>query len=196
MNYVVFDIETQNTFEEVGSSKPEDLDISVVSIYDSESDCTKSFTQENLNQAWNLFEKSDFIVGYNSNHFDIPILNKYYKKNNFTDLNNIKSIDLLESIKNSFGKRVKLDDIANATLGRNKIAHGLEAVMWWKQGKIDEIIKYCEEDVIITHQVFLFAKNNGFLKLKDKFKDKVIEIKIDTSEWKLEEKKEKPLSLF
>jgi DEAD/DEAH box helicase domain-containing protein len=196
MKYIVFDIETQNTFDEVGSPNPADLDISVISVFDSESNTVKSFLQENFKDMWPLFENSNAIIGYNSNHFDIPLLNKYYQKETGKDLNKLNSIDIMQSIKESFGRRVKLDDIANATLGKNKIAHGLEAVKWWRQGKIDEIIKYCEEDVLITHEIFLYAKENKKLKLKDNFTGKIIDIPIDTDKWSFENKHTEPLSLF
>lgn len=179
MNYLVFDIETKNTFQDVGSNKAEDLDISVISVYNSADQSMQSFTEEDFAKMWPLFESTDAIVGYNSEHFDIPLLNKYYPG----DLNKIKSIDLMVYIRESLGRRPKLDDIAEATLGKKKIAHGLEAVKWWNEGKIDKIIKYCEEDVFITHDVFKFALENGFVKLKD-FRGETIEIRLDTSSWK------------
>lgn len=181
MKYIVFDIETQNTFPEVGSNNPIDLDISVTSVYDSRTDTIKSFLVEEFNKMWPLFENVDAIVGYNSNHFDIPILNKYYGG----DLYKIKSIDLMATIKESWGRRPKLDDVASATLGKNKISNGLQAVEWWKTGKIDKIKKYCEEDVLITKDIFEFARVNKFLKLKDKFKNQIIEIPIDISSWEI-----------
>lgn len=183
MNYIVFDIETQNIFQEVGSSDPADLDISVVSVYESKTDTIKSFTIEEFSEMWSMFENTDAMIGYNSNHFDIPLLNKYYAG----DLNEIKSIDLLVDIKKSFGRRPKLDDVAAATLGKQKISHGLQAVEWWKTGEIDKIKKYCEEDVMITKQVFEFARDNGFVKLKDKMTNEIIEIPIDSSDWKADE---------
>ncbi|NCS98591.1 hypothetical protein GW764_00205 [Candidatus Parcubacteria bacterium] len=183
MNYIVFDIETRNIFQEVGSSNPADLDISVVSVYDSKTGVVQSFTVEEFSNMWPLFENTDAMIGYNSNHFDIPLLNKYYAG----DLNEIKSIDLMVDIKKSFGRRPKLDDIAAATLGKGKISHGLQAVEWWKTGEIDKIKKYCEEDVIITKEVYEYARDNGYLKLKDKLSNEIIKIPIDTSDWKADE---------
>lgn len=191
MKYLVFDIETRNTFEQVGSDKPEDLDISVVSIFDSRDNSMKTFELEDLNKAWPLFENIDFIVGFNSDHFDIPILNKYYPG----DLLKIKSIDLLKDVKNSFGRRIKLDNIAGATLGKNKIGHGLDAIKWWNEGKIDLIRKYCEEDVYITKDVFLYALENKKLYATDREGQKV-EISIDTSNWKADQKEPEIQSLF
>jgi DEAD/DEAH box helicase domain-containing protein len=183
MNYIVFDIETQNIFQEVGSSRAEDLDISVISVYDSKTDTIKSFTIEEFSEMWPLFENTDAMIGYNSDHFDIPLLNKYYHG----DLNEIKSIDLMVDIKNSYGRRPKLDNVAAATLGKGKISNGLQAVEWWKTGEIDKIKKYCEEDVMITKELFEYMRENKTVKLKDKFTNEVVEVLIDTSDWKADE---------
>lgn len=183
MNYLVFDIETKNIFSDVGSNDPVALDISVVSIYNSVDNSMQSFLEKDFPKMWSLFENTDAIIGYNSEHFDIPLLNKYYSG----DLTQIKSIDLMVFIKESLGRRPKLDDIAHATLGAKKTAHGLEAVKWWKEGKIDQIIKYCEADVALTHELFKFARDNKFVKIKD-FKGEVIKIPLNTKTW--EEKKD------
>lgn len=179
MNYLVFDIETSNIFSEVGSNNPKDLDISVVSVYEKKSDSIKSFVIEEFSKMWPIFESCDFMVGYNSDHFDIPLLDKYYQGN----LNNIKSIDLMVEIKKSFGKRPKLDNVAAGTLGRNKISHGIQAVEWWKQGKFEEVKKYCEEDVIITKDIFEYILKNKSIKIKDKISSEIYEVKIDTTDW-------------
>lgn len=179
MHYLVFDIETKTA---VASNDLSLMEISVVSVYNSEDNSIKSFTESEFSKMWPLFEKTDLIVGYNSEHFDIPILNKYYSG----DLTKIKSIDLMVYIKNSYGRRVKMDDIAHSTLGRKKTSHGLIAVQWWNEGKIDDIKKYCEADVMITKEIYEFALANKFLKLKD-FKGETVKIPIDTSTWSIKE---------
>lgn len=177
MKKVFFDVETRNTFEEAGSNDPRDLEISVVCTYDSETGEYKSFLQEDFHKLWPILESADMLVTFNGDHFDIPLLDKYYPGNLLT----IKSLDLLKEIRNSLGRRIKLDSIAEATLGKNKIAHGLEAITWWREGKIDQIIKYCLEDVKITKEVYEYALANGELKYKDFGQTK--SIKINTSDW-------------
>jgi len=177
MKKVVFDLETSNIFEEVGSSDAVDLDMSVACAYDYDTDKYYSFTRETLKDFWPILEKTDLLIGFNSDHFDIPLLNKYY----MGDLTKIKSLDLLKEIKNSLGRRIKLDTIAEATLGKGKIGHGLEATMWWKNGEYDKVIKYCLEDVKITKEIYEYALTNGHLKYKDS--GEIKEIKIDTSKW-------------
>lgn len=181
MRYIVFDLETQNIFEDVGSSDPVALDISVATFYDSVTDKYTTLTIDELDQAWPIIEQADALVGYNSNHFDIPLLNKYYPG----DLTHIKSIDLLESIRQSLGRRLRLDSVAEATIGAKKSGHGLQAVRWWKEGKIDEIKKYCEQDVKVTKKVFDYAMAHGHVKFKDGSRKR--EIPLDISTWMIKE---------
>lgn len=177
MRYIVFDLETQNTFQDVGSTDSAALDISVGTFYDSHTDTYTTVSIDELDKAWPILEQADALVGYNSNHFDIPLLNKYYPG----DLTTIKSIDLLEDIKASLGRRLRLDSVAEATIGAKKSAHGLQAVRWWKEGKIKEIKKYCEQDVKVTKKIFDYALEHGHVKFKDgRYKR---EIPLDTSAW-------------
>ena len=181
MRYIVFDLETQNIFAEVNSTEATALDISVATVYDSETQEYTTATIDNLEILWPIIEQADALVGYNSNHFDIPLLNKYYPG----DLTQIKSIDLLESIKESLGRRLRLDSVAQATLGSRKSADGLQAVRWWREGKVKEIIKYCEQDVKVTKEIFEHAMEHGFVKYKDGTRKR--EIPIDTSNWSVKQ---------
>ncbi len=177
MRYLIFDLETQNIFQDVGSFDPAALDISVGSFYDSETNKYTTVTVDELSLIWPLIEQADALVGYNSNHFDIPLLNKYYPG----DLSTIKSIDLLEEIKKSLGRRLRLDSVAEATVGAKKSGHGLQAVRWWREGKIDEIKKYCEQDVRVTKKIFDYALAHGHVKFKDGSRKR--EIPLTTEDW-------------
>lgn len=177
MKKVVFDIETSNIFSEVGVNDPKALDLSVVGIYDSERDIYEAYTEKNLNDLWPILEKTDLLIGFNSEHFDIPLLNKYYPG----DLTAIKSLDILKEIKNSYGRRMKLDQIAEGTLGINKSGDGLEATRWWKEGLYEKVIAYCLDDVKITKQIYDFAIKNNLLKFKEG--GEIIDIPLDTSIW-------------
>lgn len=181
MRKIVFDIETKNVFQDVGKNDPALLDLSLVAIHDSESDAYASYLEEELPKLWPILEQADMLIGFNSDHFDIPLLNKYYPG----DLTRIKSIDLLKEIKNATGKRYKLDNIAEATLGERKSGNGLEAITWWKNGEIEKVKKYCIQDVKVTKGIYDFARKYGKLKYKDL--GEVREIPLDTSSWETEE---------
>lgn len=178
MKKIVFDIETKNTFAEVGSRDATALDISLLVVYDYETDAYTSYMEEDFPKLWKVLENTDLIIGFNSDGFDIPILNKYYPG----DLTKIKSLDILDKFRQVAGVRIGLDAIASATLGTGKIAKGLDAVTWWKEGKIDKIREYCIEDVKVTKGVYDYVMRYGHLKYKT-FDGQVQLVNIDTQGW-------------
>lgn len=172
----MFDIETANWFSEVGGSNPADLKIALVGIHDSQTGYA-SFVESELPRLWKILENTDLLVGYNSDHFDIPLLNKYYPG----DLSRIKSIDLLKEIYAALGRRIKLDAVAEGTVGENKSAGGAQSLKWWRAGEVEKVREYCLKDVELTKKVFDHALEKGFIKYKEL--GKVREIKLDTSKW-------------
>ncbi len=183
MRKVVFDIETSNTFRDVGKSDPAALDLSVVCIYEYDTDRYQCFFQDDLSNLWKILEKTDMLIGFNSDHFDLPLLNKYFPG----DLFQIKSLDLLKEVQLSLGRRIKLDQIAEATLGEGKSSHGLQAIVWWQEGKYKEVADYCKQDVKVTKEIYDYAIEHSKLKYRDL--GKVREMPIDTKSWeRLDEK--------
>jgi len=177
MKKLVFDIETSNIFQEVGSNNPADLDISVVGIYEYENDKYSTYLQEDFGKLWPILENTDMFITFNGDHFDIPLLDKYYPG----DLFKIKSLDILKEMHKIAGRRMKLDQIAEGTLGVNKTGHGLDAIKWWRDGEIEKVKKYCLDDVRITKDVYEYALKNGKLTFKEG--GNLNEVKLDTSNW-------------
>lgn len=177
MRKIVFDIETRNFFSDVGSNDPAKLDIALVAIYDSETDSYSSYLEEELNKLWPILERADMLIGFTSEHFDMPLLNKYYPG----DLTKIKHLDILKEIKTTYGRRMKLDQLAEGTLGKKKSGNGFDAVKWWKTGEIDKIRQYCIDDVKITKEIYDYARANDKLFFKEG--GNINEIKLDASKW-------------
>ncbi len=153
-------------------------ELTVACIYDSSTGEFLSFYKEELPKLWPILERADAIIGYNTEHFDLPILNKYYTG----DLTKIRSIDLLKEVQQVIGRRLRLDNIAEATLGRHKTGSGMQGVQWWKNGEYEKVRDYCIEDVRITRDIFDYALANRSLKYKDY--DGVREIKLNVSSWR------------
>lgn len=177
MRKVVFDIETRNAFADVGKNDPTLLDIALVAIHDSETDKYSTYLEEELGQLWPILERTDILIGYNSEHFDIPLLNKYYPG----DLSKIKSLDILKEIRNTYGRRMKLQQIVEGTFDKSKSGHGLDTVKWWKEGDIEKIRNYCIDDVKLTKEVYEYAIANNKLFFREGGANN--EIKLDTSKW-------------
>ncbi len=163
-NEIVLDIETQNTFEEAGGYFTDKLKVSLVGVYYYETDTYESYLEPDLPKMFQRLEQGGRIIGYNSIGFDMPVLNNYY----LGDLLKLPQLDILREIEKALGHRIKLDAVAEATVGTKKSGHGLQAVQWWKEGKIDSIRDYCLQDVRVTREVYEFGKKNGFLLFDDR----------------------------
>ena len=150
---VVLDIETQNTFQDVGAYNPALLSVSLVGCYFYETDSYESFLEENLPKLWPRLERADRVIGYNLFGFDYPCLQSYYTG----DFRKIPTVDLMLEIEKRLGFRIKLDSVAHATLGMGKSGDGLQAVEFWKKGDIDNLRKYCLQDVRITRDIYEYA---------------------------------------
>jgi len=174
---IVFDIETKNFFPEVGKNDPSLLDIALVAIYDSLTDSYSSYLEEELTKLWPIIERADILIGFNSDHFDIPLLNKYYPG----DLTKVKSVDILKEIRDSYGRRMRLEQLAEGTLGKNKLGGGADAANWWKSGDIERVRIYCINDVKLTKELYDYALANNKLIFKEG--GALNEIKLDTSLW-------------
>ncbi|HPN14938.1 MAG TPA: ribonuclease H-like domain-containing protein [bacterium] len=152
---IVLDIETQNTFQDVGAYKASLLKISLVGVYFYETDTYEAFLEPDLPKLWPRLENSTRIIGYNLFGFDYPCMQTYYTG----DIMKLPTIDLLVEIEKRIGFRVKLDDVAHATLGVGKSGHGLQAVEFWRNGEIDKLRDYCLQDVRVTKDVYEKALN-------------------------------------
>lgn len=162
-SYVVLDIETQDSFQAVGSFDASKLHVSVVGIYQSSSDITRCFQESELAEFWPILEAADRVVGFNLDGFDYPVLGKYYHGN----FRNIPTLDILTEFKKDHGFRIKLDSLALSSLGVGKSGDGLQAIRLWEQGKIDELMQYCLDDVTLTRDLFVRGRDEGVLYYSD-----------------------------
>ena len=177
MRFLTVDIETSNTFDEAGSSDPADLEISVVCVHDSQTGQVEAYLNEELSKLWPVILEADGLIGWNSAHFDLPILARRYPGS----FDSKRSVDLMREMQRVIGRRIKLDHVAQATLGKGKSADGLQALVWWRNGEKQKVIDYCKQDVLVTRELFDYALKNGELKYPTN--GGVETAKLDTSEW-------------
>jgi DEAD/DEAH box helicase domain-containing protein len=165
-NIVVFDIETKNAFSDVGGRDAlEKLDVSVVGVYDYEDGKLSVYEEADFAKLAERISRKPLLVGFNSKKFDIPVLQKYMP----FDLRKIPHLDILEEVAKALGHRVSLDSIARATLGAGKSGSGLEAIKLWREGRLEELKRYCLDDVRITREIFEFGASHGELFYVPKF---------------------------
>lgn len=161
---LVIDIETQNTFQEVGKYDHRLLKVSLVGAYDYATGEYGSYLENELPALWKKMEQASAIVGYNIVGFDLPVLNNYYPG----DLTQLPTVDLMYLLEKQIGFRLKLDDVAQGTLGIGKSGTGLMAVEYWKKGEIDKLREYCLQDVKVTKDLYDYVQSYNHLKYRDR----------------------------
>ncbi len=161
---VVLDIETSNTFEDVGGYIHDKLKISVIGVYFYENNEYRAYEEHEFNELWPRLEQADRIIGYNTEGFDFPVMNNYYPGNFLS----FPSLDILAHIHKTLGFRLKLDDVAESCLGHGKTGHGLQAVEWWRQGEKEKAKQYCLDDDRVTKEVYEYGLKYGALAFTDR----------------------------
>lgn len=183
MYEIILDLETQKAFSETGSYDPKKLGISYVGICrrvvsdDRDSGEVFGFFEDRLIELWPILEQANRIVGFNLLGFDLPVLSGYYHGNTAS----FPTLDLLEEIKKHVGHRVSLNAVAKETLGMEKSGSGLDALTYYEQGKLDELAKYCLDDVRITRDVYDHGLEHKSLKFRNKW-NRIIEVPVDFSQ--------------
>ncbi len=155
---IVFDLETKKQFSDVGGRENMHLlGVSVLSAYSYEKDKFYAFEEKDLKYFEEMAKNAGRVVGFNIKGFDLPVLQPYV----FLDTASLPVVDMMDDVVRGVGFRVSLDNLCKTTLGAGKIADGLDAVRWWREGKIDEIKKYCTEDVRLTRDLYEYGKRHG-----------------------------------
>lgn len=152
---VVLDLETKHTFREF--DEPGKLGITVLAVYDYATEKGQVYTEKELPALYPILEKASYIVGYNIRSFDMPVLQAYYHGS----IASFTLFDILEDIREKIGRRISLNDVASATLNEKKSGHGLMAIDFYKEGKWDELKKYCMDDVMVTKKLFEYGVRMG-----------------------------------
>jgi DEAD/DEAH box helicase domain-containing protein len=185
---VVIDLETKHTFRDF--REPAQLGISVLAMFDYKNGSKNVYTEKELSNLFPILENCSYVIGFNINSFDLPVLQAYYPG----DIKHFKTFDILDDIKRILGRRLSLNDVVQATLDKKKTGHGLEAIDFYKEGKWEELKKYCLDDVMLTKELFDYGiahKKISYLNENGK-----IDIKVDWEKYLQEEaKNDMPLTL-
>lgn len=157
MRYAVLDVETQKGFNEVDRKKLHLLKISVACVYDSKTDSYIGYEEKELTRLEELLKQVDLIVGFNIRDFDMEVLAPYFA----SSVKNLPVLDLLVEIEKVRGHRVSLQSVAQATLQLSKSGSGWDAIRLFKEGRMEELKKYCFDDVKITKEVYEYGVKHG-----------------------------------
>lgn len=173
-NIVYFDLETQKSAEEVGGwDRIADMRMSVGVTFSTARDGYEIYEESRVGELIEELRRADLVVGFNILRFDYEVLTGY---NPFFDPKQIPTLDMLVELMKTLPHRLSLDSIAHATLGIEKTSDGLQALRWYRQGKLVEIAEYCCYDVKITRLVHEYGCEHKRLAYTSKFGKKTVEV--------------------
>lgn len=171
MNIVYFDLETQKSAEEVGGwDRIRDMRMSIGVTYSTTRGGYKIYREPEVNSLIEELRRADLVVGFNNLRFDYEVLAGY---NPFFDPEQLRTLDLLVDLQEKLQHRLKLDAIATATFGIEKTSEGLQAIQWFREGKLLEIAEYCCYDVKITRLVHEYGRDHKQVHYLNRFGKKL-----------------------
>jgi len=154
------DLETQKIAQEVGGWQNSHLmRVSVAVLFDSVEDTFLAFEEDRVAELLTRLRRADLIIGFNIKRFDYRVLSAYSEQ----DLSSLPTFDILEDVHRRLGFRLGLDHLASETLKKGKIADALQAVAWFREGKMKKLTDYCRQDVAVTRDLFLYGLEKGHL---------------------------------
>lgn len=153
---LVFDLETQKSFEEVAGRNTRQLGMSVGVVYSFADDRFRVFYENEVDRLIATLASAELVVGYNLIGFDYEVLRGYGEFPSGTP----QTLDIMVELQQRLSFRPKLESVVQATLGEGKTGDGLQALRWYREGRLDEIAKYCQEDVRLTRDLYLYGKRN------------------------------------
>ena len=176
---LVLDIETKNTFQEVGENNFDALEVSLIGLYSHNRDKFFAFDENEFAAAMEMIKNAGMIIGFSISRFDLPVLQKHFSNTSGGDIFSIPHLDILDEIEFNLGKRVGLDILAKTNLGYGKNGHSLDAGILYREGKIEELKNYCLNDVKITKELYELAKKQGYLMIPQKGGKEEIKLELD-----------------
>ena len=202
-NILVLDIETQKSFKEIGKSKAMSLSklkVSVACVYDYLTGEYASFEEKDMMKLDQRLQTADLLIGFNIRRFDMPVLQPYL----FKKVDQFPVLDLLDDIEKARGHRASLDSVARATLKQGKTGDGAEALVLFKEGRMEELTKYCLDDVRLTKNIYEYGCREGKILFTSTWDFKTYEVPVNWKQAAAEfldkskktEKSDFPSSLF
>lgn len=190
MSYIVLDLETRESFRDVGSWDPGKLTISLVGVIDARDGSERTYRLEELPALARVLAERPTVIGFNLLGFDYAVLKSAFAQPSprlppspsglrrasrtadkaSADLRlsfdpyTLPTVDLFDHLQRQLGFRPKLDDLAAATLGRRKSGDGLQAIRLYQQGNWEALSRYCLDDVRLTQALYEHGLRHGSVK--------------------------------
>jgi len=201
MKTMALDIETANYSWEIGGwGNTASFEPSVVATWSSDGGtvyCNKSLdidaTVKELHPRTLGEDLAKFvsdggrIIGHNIKQFDLPVLRDALDCWTAGDLlgkseSIIDTKQLVRSAAMKSGNNVmtNLNWLVKCTLEDSKLMSSEDAPRAWREGRFDEVAKYCVSDARLTYELYEFGKSEGFVRSRHVDTGDIVDV---TVEW-------------
>jgi len=171
---VFYDVETQKKADEVGGWDNADQMLISIAVTCSDEDEYRVWREKDVPEMIRYVSGFDKVVSFNGDNFDSKVVSHY---GDVAEMQK-RSFDVAQYLSARLKHRVRLESVAQATLNVGKSADGLLALQWWKEGKIDQIIDYCKQDVKVLKDLVQFGQENQFVQYYDQ-NNQLIKVGVD-----------------
>ena len=162
---LILDVETQRGAAEVGGwNRTDRMGLALAVVYDVSRRSYRTYFEADVHRLLLDLVMADRVVGFNIDRFDLGVLGGYTE----WDLGRVRTLDMLAVLRGYLGFGVSLNHLAEVNLGRAKAGGGLQALEWWKAGRLDLIEHYCRQDVEMTWRLWQLGREQGYLLCRDR----------------------------
>jgi len=140
---------------------------------------------------WMKKEKITLLISANGIDFDMPFIfmRAFFNKINFEILNFIGKLNHFDVIKIA-DKKISLNNLARIYGFKLKSGEGINAIKLFQKLKLEELMDYCMDDVILTEKIYLKYSEIENKTGKDIIKEIIKNLIFEEREILLELKKE------
>jgi hypothetical protein len=173
LSYAVLDIELANEVEDTPegweAARKGELGVSVACVYlvpDQAPTRFYLFDPTGLDDACDLLESTDCVVGFNTTEFDLPALYGHLQRPFEYATRGPMQYDILQEVWQALGgkrKGYRLRDLTSRTLGIEKDSLSASPPALYKNGELGKLYTYCLWDVDITARLFDHILGTGYV---------------------------------
>jgi len=173
---LIFDLETERLAHEVGGwANKRDMGLSVAVTYDTAKSEYTTYYGKDVDRLFRDLYDAHLVVGFNLHNFDWEVLEGFPG----FDRRRICALDIFNSVRETTGRKIALNNLGKKTVGMEKYGDGFKAVEWARKGHMEKLVEYCRRDVEITHSLFLHMLRHGRVSFEVPEFEHVIEVDVD-----------------
>jgi uncharacterized protein YprB with RNaseH-like and TPR domain len=112
-----------------------------------------------------ISEKGDLLISANGKDFDLPFIfmRAFINGIEIREIDHLRRVEHFDVILDITDKKISLNNLARIYGFKLKSGDGLNAIKLFEDMKLEELMNYCMDDVLLTEKVYLKFKevDNG-----------------------------------